>query len=57
MMLFVGTSSFAQPGPAAGPNSSMVGQTGTQNAVVHQTVTELQIKQMVITMMLSCIKS
>jgi hypothetical protein len=33
-MLFVGTSSFAQPGPAAGSNSSMVGQTGTsQNAV------------------------
>jgi hypothetical protein len=36
-MLLVGTASYAQPGPVAGANSSLVGQTGTsQDAVVHQ---------------------
>jgi hypothetical protein len=36
-MLLVGTASYAQPGPVAGANSSLVGQTGTsQSAVVHQ---------------------
>jgi hypothetical protein len=28
-MLLVGTASYAQPGPVAGANSSLVGQTGT----------------------------
>lgn len=36
-MLFVGAASYAQPGPVAGANSSMVGQFGTnQNALVQQ---------------------
>ncbi len=49
-MLFVGAASYAQPGPAVGANSSLVGQTGTlQNALVHQigTAQSSKIKQTV----------
>ena len=49
-MLFVGAASYAQPGPSAGANSSLVGQLGTsQNALVHQigTAQSSKIKQTV----------
>ena len=47
-MLFVGFAAYAQPGPSATANSSLVGQTGTsQNALVHQigTAQSSKIKQ------------